>query len=101
MSWEYLFKLINDNLNSGDIKAQKEKIINHYKSIKKDKAALIKKLKLPADLQYIFQISTEFMFIKDYRKGIYQKSYVYMDPVMAEIAKDLSLNFKAGQIFNL
>ncbi|MCX6744476.1 MAG: PEP-utilizing enzyme [Candidatus Parcubacteria bacterium] len=94
MSWEYLFKLLNDNLKSGEIKDQKQKIVNHYKIIKKEKAALIKKLKLPADLQYIFQISTEFMFIKDYRKGVYQKSYVYMDPVMAEIAKRLGLTLK-------
>jgi phosphohistidine swiveling domain-containing protein len=101
MSWEYLFKLLNDNLKTGDIKEQQQKIINHYKSIKKDKAALIKTLKLPAELEYIFQISSEFMFIKDFRKGIYQQSYVYMEPVIEEIAKRLNCTKKQAKFLRL
>lgn len=94
MTLSHLLKLIGDNLKKGDARSQKEKIINHYKNLKKEKINIIKKLSLPADLIYVLNVSGEFMYIKDYRKGIYQKSYVFMDPVLEEIAERLKMSLK-------
>lgn len=94
MTLSHLFKLLGDNLKKGDARSQKEKILNHYKNLKKEKINIIKKLALPADLIYVLNVSAEFMYIKDYRKGVYQKSYVFMDPVLEEIAERLKMSLK-------
>jgi phosphohistidine swiveling domain-containing protein len=97
MSIEYLFKLFNENLQEGDITRQKNNILNNLKNIKKEKAKMINELKLPKELIYAFEVSSEFMYIKDYRKGIYQKSYVSMDRIIDEIARRLGLISKAAK----
>jgi phosphoenolpyruvate synthase/pyruvate phosphate dikinase len=94
MTIDYLFKSLAENIKTGNISTQKKKITNHYKNIKKEKQRIIKKIKLPENLKYAFQVSAEMMFIKDYRKGIYQKSYVAMDKIIEEIAKRLELTAK-------
>jgi phosphohistidine swiveling domain-containing protein len=37
-------------------------------------------------------VSSELMYVKDYRKGVYQKSYVAMDRILEELAKRLKLS---------
>lgn len=94
MTAEYLFRALAENIKTGDAKKQKNKILNHYENIKKEKQRIIKEIKLPENLKYAFQVSAEMMFIKDYRKGIYQKSYVTMDKIMDEIAIRLEMKSK-------
>lgn len=95
MTEEYLFRVLAENLKAGGVKKQKNKILNHYKNIKKEKQRITKKIKLPENLKYAFHVSAEMMFIKDYRKGIYQKSYVAMDKVIDEIARRIKMSPKA------
>lgn len=94
MQIEHLFALLKDNLKRGDVEEQLQKIENHYKTIRQEKRRLIKELKLPQELVYLLKASSEFMFIKDYRKGVYQKSYLLMDTVLEEIGKRLMLSLK-------
>lgn len=94
MDMEYLMKLLRDNIEKGDMREQKEKILKHYKDIEKEKGQLISKLNMSNELAHLCKASSELMFIKDYRKGIYQKSYLAMDKVLGEIAKRLSFSLK-------
>jgi len=80
---------LKDNLT---INEQLDKIKSHYKILRKEKTKIIKDLNLSKDLKYLFEVSSFFMYLKDLRKGIYQKSYVSMDPVMEEIAKRIKLS---------
>ncbi len=89
-----LFKALKDDLKNGDLTSQIQKIIYNFKTIKKRKANLCARLNLPAKLSYLFKVSSELMFIKDYRKAIYQKSYVAMDPVIAELGLRLGVTNK-------
>jgi phosphohistidine swiveling domain-containing protein len=41
------------------------------------------------------------MYLKDFRKGIYQKSYVAMEPMMKEIAFRLNLTYDEARFVNL
>jgi phosphohistidine swiveling domain-containing protein len=95
MSFGYLFKTLRADLQNGKISAQIGKIKTHFRSLKKDKAKLKRGLKLPASFSYLFAVSAELMFIKDYRKGIYQKSYVAMDKIMSEFAIRLGITARA------
>lgn len=92
MSAEYLYKVLAGDLKNGDVNGQIKKIKEHFRTIAGEKAALRKKLGLPRDLAYLFAVSADLMFIKDYRKGIYQRSYVAMDKVMAELARRLNIS---------
>jgi phosphohistidine swiveling domain-containing protein len=94
MDMEYLLRSLTENLKEGNIINQKKKIIDHYKNIKQKKREIVQKLSLPKDMTYIFTVASEFMFIKDYRKGIYQQSYVSMDKIIGEIAKRLDIPAK-------
>jgi len=94
MQLGYLFKMLKDNLGGGSIEKQKEELVNHYRSIKKEKEKILAKISLPAELSRLLEVSSGLMFIKDYRKGVYQKSYVFMDPVMEEIARRLKMSLK-------
>ena len=91
MSFEYLFRTLSADSKNGLPREQITKIIRHFGSIKKDKAKLCIRLKLPVALTYLFAVSSELMFIKDYRKGVYQKSYVAMDKVIFELARRLGV----------
>lgn len=94
MSMKHLFNLLKDSLAGGNIKNQRDKIVEHYKNIKKEKKEIIKNLSLPKDLIYLFNVSSELMFIKDYRKGSYQKSYLSMDKILEEIARRSKMTLK-------
>lgn len=95
MTMGHLYKLLKDSLESGDIKEQRDKIIKHYEELSKNKKEIIQEIKLPDNLEYLFMVSAELMFMKDYRKGIYQKSYLLMDSVILEIAKRVDISIKA------
>lgn len=90
----YLLKSLAENIKAGSISDQKKKLLDHYGDIKKEKKRMIKKLKLSSELVYAFTVSSEFMFIKDYRKGIYQQSYVAMDKIIMEISRRIGVPFK-------
>lgn len=94
MTIEYLFKMLNDNIEKGDIKKQKNNLLDHYKNIKNEKEKLFLELGLSKDLIFLLNASSELMYIKDYRKGIYQKSYLAMDKVLEEIAKRMRASLK-------
>jgi phosphoenolpyruvate synthase/pyruvate phosphate dikinase len=91
MTIEHLNNLLSDSLKD-DIDERIKKIKNHYKDIKKEKEKIIKELALPEELVYLFRVSAELMYMKDYRKGIYQKSYVAMDPILEEMGRRIGLN---------
>jgi len=97
MGIEHLLKLLQENIKQGDILGQKKKLLDHYKNIVKEKALLINKLHLPEELVYLFKVSAELMYIKDYRKSIYQQSYAAMDRVIMEIARRLGLSLKGAK----
>jgi phosphohistidine swiveling domain-containing protein len=94
MTIRHLFELLKDNIKAGSIEKQLESLRKHYVNVGKDKISIIKKVALPEKLQYLFRVSSELMFIKDYRKGTYQKSYVSMDRVLGEISKRLEISMK-------
>jgi phosphohistidine swiveling domain-containing protein len=87
MSLKYLFSLILESFNNrNDFNGSKE-IKDKYLRLQKNKEKLLKKLKLPPNIVYLFRISSELMYLKDFRKGIYQKSYLLMDSLINEIAR--------------
>ncbi len=92
MCFSHLIKLMQANLKAGKLLEQKKKILNYYRELRKQQDKLIKELELPAELKYLFFVSSEMMSIKDYRKSIYQKSYLALDKIMGEIAKRLKLS---------
>jgi phosphoenolpyruvate synthase/pyruvate phosphate dikinase len=95
MSLDYLFKSIKDDLsNKLSVEEQIEELENRFDNIKKEKEKIKKQYKLPEYLNYLYDVSSEFMYIKDYRKQTYQKSYVSMDKIMNEISKRLNLSLK-------
>jgi phosphohistidine swiveling domain-containing protein len=94
MSMKDLLELMKDNIEAGDIKTQKENILAHYSGIKQKKELIKKEINLPEELEYLFDVSSEFMHIKDYRKSVYQKSYLEMDRVLNEIAKRLGIDLR-------
>lgn len=93
MDFDYLFGLLRDNAKDS-ISSQIAAIENHFNTIEEKKKKLIADLDLPCELVYLFEVSSELMFIKDYRKGVYQKSYVFMDRIMSELAERLKLSLK-------
>jgi len=94
MSMEYLLKAIKSTLEGGNLKDQIKSFQNRYENIKSQKQSLLEKLNLPAGLVRLFGIASKFMAIKDFRKGVYQRSYLAMDRIMMEIAKRLDIGLK-------
>jgi phosphohistidine swiveling domain-containing protein len=92
---EHLMKALKSNLEAGSIQGQISMFHQRYEDIKNQKRDLLERLNLPADVIRLFEISAKFMSIKDFRKGVYQRSYLAMDKVMQEIAKRLELDLKA------
>ncbi len=92
MSIENVIHLIQESLKS-NLSPSKElqKIERYYKNLPQKRKEIIKKYRISKELQYFLDIARYFMWLKDWRKGIYQKSYVLMDPVIEEIAKRLEL----------
>jgi phosphoenolpyruvate synthase/pyruvate phosphate dikinase len=81
-------KLMHDSaINKKATEKQIKDIEDHFKNIKISKNKIINKINLTSELKYLFKMSSFFMYLKDLRKGLYQKSYVAMDFVMEEIAK--------------
>jgi phosphoenolpyruvate synthase/pyruvate phosphate dikinase len=97
MKVEHLIALIKENLEKGNISVQIKEIVNHYNKLPKEKIKIAKSINLSSKLGYLFNVSSELMYIKDYRKGIYQKSYVAMDKVMKEIAKRIGISLKESK----
>jgi len=88
-------RLIEDSLKQkNSIEKQISDIKNHYIKLGHKKREILKKIKPTGELKYLFKVSAFFMYLKDLRKGIYQKSYVAMDSVLAEIAKRVNLTLK-------
>jgi len=95
MSLDYLFKSIKDDLTNGDsIEIKLSKLENRTEELNKEKSAIVKMYSIPDYLAYLFDVSSEFMYIKDYRKQIYQKSYISMDKIMSEISRRINLTLK-------
>lgn len=95
MSVADLLKTIRNDLSAKEsIARQIEKIENHFKELPLKKKAIIQKLNLSPKIVYLLEVSSFFTYLKDHRKGIYQKSYVAMEPVIQEIARRLNLSSK-------
>ena len=92
--FDLLKSIRNDFSSKESISNQLKKIEFHFRELPVKKASIIKKLKLPAELVYLFNVSSFFTYLKDHRKGIYQKSYVAMEPVIEEISQRLHLSVK-------
>lgn len=90
-----LIKAIRNDLSSKEsISEQIKKIENHFQKLPAKKKKIIKELNLPSKIVYLLNVSSFFTLLKDHRKGVYQKSYVAMEPVIKEIAKRLNLSIK-------
>ncbi|MDO8566195.1 MAG: PEP-utilizing enzyme [Candidatus Moranbacteria bacterium] len=94
MTIAYLLKALADDFERGDIRGQRKKIQDHFRNIKEEKRKIIEAVDLSADLQREFRVSAELMYIKDWRKGAYQKSYLLMDVILQELAKRLDISLK-------
>ncbi len=93
MSIEDVLQMMKESLETKlSIRGQMKKNREHFRKLPHQREKLIKKLKLPQELQYLLEVSKFFMWFKDYRKGIYQQSYVLMDPVIEEIGRRLNLS---------
>lgn len=98
MSVYDLIKMIRNDFSSKEsIIDQIKKIETHFQKLPAEKVAVIKKLGLPAKLVYLLNVSSFFTYLKDHRKGIYQKSYVAVEPVIEEIAKRINLSVKEAK----
>ncbi len=95
MTKEYLLKVLESSSSQGEPENQIKAFHGRYENIKKQKQEIFEKLQLPADLTRLFKISAKFMAIKDFRKGVYQRSYLAMDKIMSEIAKRLGVDLKS------
>lgn len=99
LSKEEVVDRLQDSLSQDkSVEEQIADIKSHYRELKDKKEELLKKLELPEELEYLLRVTSFFMYFKDARKGVYQKSYVAMDPVIAEIAsrgglKDLEARY--------
>lgn len=69
-----------------------QRLVERSEKLAREKEEIIKEVGLTDDLQHLFRIYATFLSLKDHRKGIYQKSYVAMDPVITEIAKRVGLS---------
>ena len=95
MNEKDVFELIKNSLNQKEsIDKQLDSIYKHYKDLRKDKEKIFDEINPPENLKYLLKISALFMYLKDLRKGVYQKSYVLMDPVIEEISKRLNLSIE-------
>lgn len=92
MSLEHLLSVCQDTLERGDLDEQYQCLLNKYANLAQEKAKLIESLELSQDLVRLLNLSAGFMHLKDYRKGIYQQSYVAMDKVLAEISRRLRIS---------
>jgi phosphoenolpyruvate synthase/pyruvate phosphate dikinase len=95
---EYLLRLLADDFRKGDdVGIQLEHAKNRHKEIEQEKKSLANKLDLDEKLRYLFTVSSELMYMKDWRKGAYQRSYVVMDKVIGEIAKRMDISLKEAK----
>jgi phosphohistidine swiveling domain-containing protein len=93
MSIEYLIKVLKDDiLNEKTISEQYQSVVSQFDKLKEEKKLLSLKLEMPEDLEYLFELSAEMMFMKDWRKGVYQKSYVVMDKILGELARRMDFD---------
>ena len=92
MSLEHLLSICKDTLERGDLYEQYQKLLNKYEELSRQKQDLYESLNLSDELIRLFKISCDFMHLKDFRKGVYQKSYVVMDKILAEIAHRLQFS---------
>src|SRR3989344_4314168 len=94
MTIAYLLKTLTADFERGDIEGQRMRIQDHFRNIKEEKRKIIEAVDLSADLQREFRVSAELMYIKDWRKGAYQKSYLLMDVILQELARRLDISLK-------
>lgn len=95
MSEKDVINLMRNSIKQKDtIDTQINNIKNHYNILIQKKKEISNKIKLSDELKYLFEVSTFFMYLKDLRKGIYQKSYVAMDPILEEISKRIKLTLE-------
>ena len=92
---EDVVTLLRETLESGiDPTAALDEMETRPKLLKERKAEVIRELDISDELQYLFRVLTMFMTFKDHRKGLYQRSYVKMDPVLEEIGRRVRLDLK-------
>jgi len=92
MSIENVLNLMQESLKNNPFPSKElQKIKRYYKNLPQKRKEIIKKYRISRELQYLLNIARYFMWLKDWRKGVYQKSYVLMDPIIEEIAKRLKL----------
>lgn len=81
-------------LSVSKAKEELQNIYNKHQNAKKYAEEINNKYKLSDKTQKLLNIAAEFIFIKEYRKSVYQKSYIVMEPILAELAKRLELTVK-------
>ncbi len=95
MTAEDVVTLLRETLESGiDPKAVLNDMKTRPERLVRRKAEIIRELDMPDELQHLFRVLTVFMAFKDHRKGLYQRSYVKMDPVLEEIGRRSGLKLQ-------
>ena len=67
---------------------------NQVKETQEKKKEIIKKLRLSADDKRLFDIATEIIYIKSFRKDCWYFGLYVLEPMLKEIAKRLNLSLK-------
>lgn len=74
-------------------RAQKElsRINANHKDALKQKKALARKFMISPKTKHLLRIASAFMTLKEYRKSVYQQSYVLLDPIINEAARRIGV----------
>lgn len=74
-------------------------ILSNDKELVKNKIKLIKDLKIPKNIQFLFQLLEEILYIKAYRMDALLDSYDAIQPLLKKIAQQYHLSLR--QIYSL
>lgn len=94
MSAQDVLKNLAEDLNQ-DKQQKIRRLENWSKAVAAAKQELVKKLELSHKLAQKLDAMSRLMYLKDNRKGVYQKSYVMIDELLGEIAKRLNVDLVA------
>ena len=70
-----------------------EELARHHK-LKQQQQEIIEKISLPEDLQHLFKIARDIIWLKDFRKYVFWHGHYVIDKINKETARRLNLSLK-------
>jgi len=96
----YYLQLIKETLvNLSDIDAVIAEETNRHPKLKKDQEELLVKLNMPAQLNHLFAVARDMIWLKDFRKYCIWHGHYVLDFLTKEIAKRLYITHKQANHF--